>query len=553
VFCTICAQPNPPGTHACLGCGAALPARPGQSPRRMGGIRRALVWLIPALLVAASLAALAGSREASQRERAALAASALRAGDLAALPLDAPETPAVTALASAMDDNRRLREQAIALLARGDTAGAMATLRTALAQLPGDAETRDLLETTRQADIERHRLDLERATAVGDSLATERAARELAALLDGSPESVQLRELAEHSAPIALARDSALWLVAPDGGNGRMLTDNVPVARPIWDPQRTRLAFVSSDFLGGGVAADLFVIDADGANLRTFYETAHPNAIPSWSPDGRSIALTSVAEWSLTTESGRLTIHAIPAEGAGKTIDLGANLGAHATTPAWSPDGDAIAFISRPFQQDPTQSVLSGPATVMLWSDDGTLRNLSGAALPGANRLLWSQDGRDLIVLSREAAGSEATTGVFSSISIIDRATGTIRPIAGSIPASSSGWGPAGSPDGERIAWVAGARTVIVRDRLGEEQVIDTGRVLSGALTWSPGGTELLAASAEGGRPSARIRFGPEIAIEDIPLRYDLEWPTGTPQWSPVLSPGDGSLVTVPGGTGLDW
>lgn len=553
MFCTTCAQPNPSGAAVCQRCGAPLPAAGAQRSSRVISQRRGLVLALPAIAVAASLIIASGAREFRELAIGQQIASAVRAGDPAAIPAGATDLPAAAALREAADENRNLRQRAIVLLGAGDPAAAAELLRTAVMKLPSDSDARDLLAAAEAAGLAAQRGELDRASATGDLLSIERIARGLASRLDSTAEAAAMRDLADRSAPIALARDADLWLVAPDGGNGMLVTDNVPVARPVWSPDRTRLAFVSSDFLSGDLPALLFVIDATGENLHPVYYAAHPNAIPSWSPDGRSIALTSVEDWSLTAETGRLTIAAVALDG-GDPIDIGENLGAHATTPAWSPDRHAIAFISRPFQTDPTLSALSGPATVMLWSDDGVLRNLSGNALPGANRLLWNRDGHSLIVLSRDLAGADAGSGTLGSVSEIDLSTGGITTIADAIPTSSSGWGPASSPEGGRIAWVEGARSVIVRNENGERQEIDAGRILSGAVTWSPGGSELLAVAAEPGRPSARITFGAAgTEIVDAPLRYDLEWPTGTPQWSAALNPSAGTDTERPQpGAGLD-
>ncbi|MFM9106135.1 MAG: hypothetical protein ACKOWF_05480, partial [Chloroflexota bacterium] len=556
MFCTACAQVNDPGAAACRGCGALLRRVP-PLPARRSGPRRAIIWIAPAVAALLALAVVAGDGARQDREARLAVAAAIRAGDASGLPLDVPQSHAgvAAALQEAERRNAGLRSTAISRIAAGDLDGAAATLRQAVRLLPSDRDARDQLAAVRWQAIGARRADLESASLAADPLAIDRAARGLAALLDGSPEAAALRDRADHSAPVVLARDAALWLVAPDGGDGRMLTDNVPVARPVWNSQRSRIAFVSSAFSGPPMPATLFIIDADGSNLRPVYGDAHPNAVPSWSPDGARIALTSVADWSLSAETGRLAVHIVSLAGAPPDLDISASIGAHATTPSWSPDGRSVAFIARPFRDDPTASALAGPASVMLWSSDGAVRDLTGDALTGANRLLWTRDGRSLIVLSRDSVGSGATTGAMSSIAAIDIATGRIDLIDDAIPTSSSGWGPASSPDG-RLAWVAGARTVVIRDPAGGESFVDTGRLLSGALSWAPGGGQLLAVAAEPGRPSARITLDPADpapVIDDADLRYDLEWPTGTPQWSPLLDdPQSPSAAAGRGGAGLD-
>jgi dipeptidyl aminopeptidase/acylaminoacyl peptidase len=481
-------------------------------------------------------------------------ASALRAGDLAAAerarPANQPPNLALALLSDRHEANATLRERAIAELGRGDPTTAHTALQAAVIALPTDRDAQALLVASRDGTITALQGKLDRALAAGNGLAVERAAAELALLLAGDAAEPRLRALRDAHAPIALARESALWLVDPSGSDGRVLTANVSVARPVWSPDRSTIAFVSADPYGSRLPARLFIVDAEGGDLRSIYDVAHPNAVPSWSPTGDRIALTSVAEWSMRDERGRLSVQIVPT-GGGPTIDIAAATGSHATTPAWSPDGRSIAFIARPLEEDLPGYPLSGPAEVMLWGEDGEVRNLTAGRLSGANRLLWSRDGRQLIVLSRDSSGSGATTGAMTSISEIDVATGEISLLDDRIPASSSGWSPAAAPSGNRLAWVAGARTVIVRDETGTRTAIDTGRLLSGALTWSPGGGALLAIAAEPARPSARIDFlAGSATVTDVPLRYDLEWPTGTPQWTPALA-ADPETPAVTG-TGLD-
>ncbi|MGI9254982.1 MAG: hypothetical protein ACR2J8_14665, partial [Thermomicrobiales bacterium] len=421
-------------------------------------------------------------------------------------------------------------------LAADDPTAAMTTLALALRALPSDMDAQALLTSARDARIEQLREQLDRARTSADPLAVEHAAGTLATILAGDPEETVLRQLRDDSSPIALARNGALWLVAPDGGDGQILTNAVPVARPIWSPNRDRIAFVSTDPWGDEVPAILFVIDADGSNLRPLYQMAHPNAIPSWSPDGSRIALTTVEYWSLTRETGHLTIHIIPLDG-GPLVDIATGFDGHATTPAWSPDGRSIAFIGRPLDDPDSLAPLSGPTSVMLWSDDSPLHSLSGDRMPRAIRLFWNRDGRSLAVLNRNPDPVVESSGDSTNLSAIDVRTGEISTIDPEIPAAAAGWTPVAAPTGGRIAWVAGARTVVIWSPDGSEQAIDTGRLLSGALSWAPGGGALLAVAAEPAQPSAIIEGNDGFSIVDVPLQYDLEWPTGVPQWSPVLNP----------------
>ena len=150
------------------------------------------------------------------------------------------------------------------------------------------------------------------------------------------------------------------WLVfqgsAPDGtpqifvlrhGIVDQLTDLPGGALdPTWSPDGSQIAFAARhpsgdrsgwSLLDGDVGkTDIFVMDADGRNMRRLSGTPSPDRRPDWSPDGERIAFDGGAGiWVVTVPDGDLT--PLPL----KPITL-----AHgpAADPTWSPDGRWIAF-----------------------------------------------------------------------------------------------------------------------------------------------------------------------------------------------------------------
>ncbi|MBI1926421.1 PD40 domain-containing protein [Candidatus Poribacteria bacterium] len=83
--------------------------------------------------------------------------------------------------------------------------------------------------------------------------------------------------------------------------------------------------------------AEIYVMDADGKNLRNL--TKHPafDGGSTWSPDGRQIAFAS-------NRDGNGSIYVMDADG--KNPHRLTNPPVGDTSPAWSPDGRQIAFIS---------------------------------------------------------------------------------------------------------------------------------------------------------------------------------------------------------------
>jgi Tol biopolymer transport system component len=112
---------------------------------------------------------------------------------------------------------------------------------------------------------------------------------------------------------------------------------------PTWSPDDRQIAFSG---IHGGLS-DLFIVDADGKNLRQLTNDKYGDLQPQWSPDGKTLAFATerspatnlsnlkLGPWQIATldiASGNVTV--LPDQ-------AGLNL-----NPQWSPDGRSIAFIS---------------------------------------------------------------------------------------------------------------------------------------------------------------------------------------------------------------
>jgi Tol biopolymer transport system component len=112
---------------------------------------------------------------------------------------------------------------------------------------------------------------------------------------------------------------------------------------PVWSPDDRQIAFSGTH---GGVT-DLYIVDTDGKNLRQLTNDEYGDMQPAWSPDGKKIAFATdrgpetnlailkISKWRIAVldlASGAIDV--LPDQG-------GLNL-----NPAWSPDGQQLAFIS---------------------------------------------------------------------------------------------------------------------------------------------------------------------------------------------------------------
>ena len=128
-----------------------------------------------------------------------------------------------------------------------------------------------------------------------------------------------------------------IYIMNADGSNMRNLTQNdVLNSGPSWSPDGSQIVFVSQSSFP---SVDIFAMNADGSNLRQLTQSDdQTDSRPSWSPDGSRIAFLS------SSADGRM-VGVMDADGSNVHIltpDLGA---AAASTPiSWSPDGTRLAF-----------------------------------------------------------------------------------------------------------------------------------------------------------------------------------------------------------------
>jgi TolB protein len=184
-----------------------------------------------------------------------------------------------------------------------------------------------------------------------------------------------------------------LFRIGADGSDTRQLTDDPALdGGAAWSPNGQQIAFGSWGDAGGG----LFVMDADGGNLRRIADFAGD---PVWSPAGRQIAVTSPHGY----HGDYPQIYVVAADGSRQqrltsfenvptpTLSMGNN------SPVWSPDGSEIAFISEQ---------LDGPSVVPLMGADGSnVRQL--ADLPGRKAgVRWSSDGQ-LLAFATDTADAD--------------------------------------------------------------------------------------------------------------------------------------------------
>jgi TolB protein len=124
---------------------------------------------------------------------------------------------------------------------------------------------------------------------------------------------------------------NGLWVMDANGENPRAISFRDDID-PTWSPDGSMIAFASSR----SGKRQLYVMNANGKNVRQVTDLNNMGGRSTWSPDGTKLAFYRGA-------TGDHDIYIINIDGTGmeRLTNGGDNLG-----PSWSPDGEWIAFTS---------------------------------------------------------------------------------------------------------------------------------------------------------------------------------------------------------------
>jgi Tol biopolymer transport system component len=208
-------------------------------------------------------------------------------------------------------------------------------------------------------------------------------------------------------------------LVDPATGHRSLIPRTESATALAWSPDGRTLAFVLP---GTFVGADVYTVGRDGSGLRLVAKNAYG---PSWSPNGKRLLI------ARDTGDFGVDLDTIRPDGGGLRRLSHQRDGVF--SPTWSPAGRRIAF-------------LGGDDALYLLSADGRhRRRLAGRF---GTRLSWSPDGT---TLAFEIRG--ISPDLNADIGTVDVETRKRRTLT---HGEGDEFGPAWSPDGREIAYVAG-------------------------------------------------------------------------------------------------
>jgi Tol biopolymer transport system component len=256
-----------------------------------------------------------------------------------------------------------------------------------------------------------------------------------------------------------------LWVMNADGSAPSALTaytfaatgGAVASGSIAWAPDGSKIAYTSQAALDGTdaatSAANVWVVKADGtARTPLTGGTTTTASTPAWSPDGTKLVFISNQNIDGTDTNGTtLNIWMVNADGTGlapltrTTTHIGTLVLLH-LEPRWSPDGRRILFTSNR-NLDGTDSISTGVANIWAMNADGTgttpLTRLSGV---NSNAGAWSPDGNQIAFSSNRGLDGSNTTHASSNIWIMDAVGSGATVLTGLANATAFGpqWAPAG-------------------------------------------------------------------------------------------------------------
>ncbi|MEJ0055100.1 MAG: amidohydrolase family protein [Bacteroidota bacterium] len=133
------------------------------------------------------------------------------------------------------------------------------------------------------------------------------------------------------------------------GGDKQITTGNRHALQPAFSPDGTKIAYILNDGVVGFGTSTLQLLDLTTGESKTLYKALFTPGKPTWSVDGKIVALEALLPYSSRFREGLSRILLVPINGDASrfmTPTEGRSLGQRGKNgPVWSPDGSRMAYI----------------------------------------------------------------------------------------------------------------------------------------------------------------------------------------------------------------
>lgn len=321
----------------------------------------------------------------------------------------------------------------------------------------------------------------------------------------------------------------------------------------------------------GTDASELWTMASDGSSqtrLLSAYGDGVDYSLPAWSPDGTRIAYTQWTNFDGAPQNVRLQdqfaeIWTMAADGSDRRLvvdnHLFAGSAGQAWIPAWSPDGQWIAYTLSPSgpapagaaapEANPAPGAVGPPtssigASVWIVHPDGTGNRRLTPEGTDAVGAVWAPDGEWIAYLVSTSGG---TSDIYAS-RVTDTGLSTLEKI---VVDPANDWAPAWSPDQTKLLFTS--------NRSGDDEIWEASldgdppmqltddRAGDWVATYSPDGSRIAFVSERSGDPDvwSMAADGSDVTnLTNHPLHYDGQWSVS---WAP-----DGSHMVYATGSFQD-
>jgi len=234
-----------------------------------------------------------------------------------------------------------------------------------------------------------------------------------------------------------------------------------------WSPDGRYIAYQVDGF---EIGADwVMVVSPDGEERRRLTPELGCDSYPSWSPDGRELAVAAMVAQEIQSQHDVIWVER-QAELEVIDVETGArrrltSLGLEVEELAWSPDGAWIAF--------------QAAGELFVVSPQGGAARRLASGLAGHGVPAWSPDSQRIVFLARALDESGEPAQRRDDWVVLTLGAGARR-----FRGAAHIWGFGWTPDGARVYRVEGQRLLVVDPLTGDEELLVSELDDSSASAW---------------------------------------------------------------------